>query len=101
MGETYFYERLKSFLRAIIHIPRNIICLFIYIYQKTLSFDHGPLKKLFPYGYCKYKPTCSEYCYQAVKEYGVIRGVIMGTYRILRCNPCSKGGYDPVKKKQI
>jgi putative membrane protein insertion efficiency factor len=98
MGDRSFSERLKVFLRVIIHLPRNLICLIIKIYQKTLSFDHGPLKKLFPYGYCKYKPTCSEYSYDAIKEYGVIKGTILGTYRILRCNPCSKGGYDPVKK---
>ena len=46
---------------------------------------------------CKYHPTCSEYTIQAVEKYGVIRGLIKGFFRILRCNPFSKGGYDPLK----
>jgi len=70
----------------------------IVLYQKTLSFDHGPLKKFFPYGYCKYKPTCSDYCKESIEQYGVIIGSGKCVYRVLRCNPCSKGGFDPVKK---
>lgn len=44
---------------------------------------------------CKYYPTCSAYMAQAVEKYGVLRGLVKGAYRILRCNPFSKGGYDP------
>ncbi|MDO8506993.1 MAG: membrane protein insertion efficiency factor YidD [bacterium] len=69
----------------------------IRLYQKTLSPDHGPLKAKFPYGYCRFQPTCSEYTYQAVEKYGIIKGGAMGTWRILRCNPFNKGGDDPVK----
>ena len=47
--------------------------------------------------HCKYEPTCSEYTKQAIKKYGALRGSIIGIYRILRCNPLSKGGYDPLK----
>jgi len=90
--------KIKKLLKGILHFPRFVVCSLIKLWQKTLSFDHGPLKKFFPYGYCKFKPTCSQYTYDAVKEYGVIRGVPMGFWRILRCNPCSKGGYDPVHK---
>lgn len=46
---------------------------------------------------CRYSPTCSEYMYEVVKKYGVGKGVWMGSLRILRCNPFSKGGFDPVK----
>ena len=46
--------------------------------------------------HCKYQPTCSEYMMQAVDKYGVIKGVFLGIIRILKCNPFSKGGYDPV-----
>ena len=46
---------------------------------------------------CKYYPTCSTYTIEAIEKYGVIKGSFMGIYRILRCNPFSKGGYDPVK----
>lgn len=45
---------------------------------------------------CKFTPTCSEYTRQAIVKYGFIKGCLMGAYRILRCNPFSKGGYDPV-----
>lgn len=46
---------------------------------------------------CKYEPTCSEYTKQAIEKYGAIKGVFLGFKRILRCNPFSKGGYDPLK----
>ena len=45
---------------------------------------------------CLYSPTCSEYMLRALNNHGVIIGLIMGSWRILRCNPLSKGGYDPV-----
>lgn len=45
---------------------------------------------------CKYMPTCSEYFEQAVRKYGILRGSARGFYRVLRCNPFSKGGYDPL-----
>lgn len=46
---------------------------------------------------CKYYPTCSEYTKQAIEKYGAFKGTILGIKRILRCNPFSKGGYDPLK----
>lgn len=46
---------------------------------------------------CKFYPTCSEYTRQAIEKYGVIKGILKGLKRILRCNPFSKGGYDPLK----
>lgn len=71
-----------------------LILKLIKIYQKTLSFDYGIFKFLFPYGFCRFKPTCSEYTYQAIKKYGVIKGSLKGLWRILRCNPFSQGGED-------
>lgn len=47
--------------------------------------------------HCKYYPSCSEYTKQAIEKYGAGKGMILGIYRILRCNPFSKGGYDPLK----
>ena len=47
--------------------------------------------------HCKYKPTCSEYTKQAILKYGAIKGSFLGFKRLLRCNPFSKGGYDPLK----
>lgn len=46
---------------------------------------------------CRFEPTCSQYAAQAVEKYGAIRGTWMGFKRILRCQPFSKGGFDPVK----
>ncbi len=46
---------------------------------------------------CKYQPTCSQYMIDAITKYGAFRGTLMGLWRILRCNPFSKGGYDPVR----
>ena len=46
---------------------------------------------------CKFYPTCSEYTKQAITKYDSIKGICLGIYRILRCNPFSKGGYDPLK----
>jgi len=69
----------------------------IKIYQKIFSFDHGPLTKVFPYLGCKYHPSCSQYTYEAIEKYGVLKGAWKGTKRIIRCNPWSKGGYDPVE----
>ena len=46
---------------------------------------------------CKYRPTCSQYALDAINKYGAFKGSIMAVYRILGCNPFSKGGYDPVK----
>jgi len=46
---------------------------------------------------CKYYPTCSEYMVQAIDKYGIIKGIFLGIKRILKCNPFSKGGYDPLK----
>lgn len=48
---------------------------------------------------CKHIPTCSNYAIEAIIEYGSIKGSILSLKRILRCNPFSKGGYDPVRKK--
>jgi putative membrane protein insertion efficiency factor len=45
---------------------------------------------------CKYEPTCSRYTVQAVGEYGILRGLVLAAWRLLRCNPWSHGGYDPV-----
>lgn len=76
---------------------KKISLWFIRLYQKTLSMDHGPLSKKFPHGFCRFKPTCSEYTYQAINKYGFWKGWIKGIWRILRCNPWSKGGWDPIK----
>ncbi len=75
---------------------RRLSLFVLRLYRATLSPDHGPLQRLFPYGYCKFEPSCSSYTYQAIERYGVIRGWWLGMLRVLRCNPWHSGGYDPV-----
>ncbi|MGB9867514.1 MAG: membrane protein insertion efficiency factor YidD [Bacillota bacterium] len=58
-------------------------------YQELLS----PLKK----PCCRYYPSCSRYAVDALEKYGIVRGSAMALWRVLRCNPFSRGGYDPVK----
>lgn len=67
---------------------KKILIFLIKMYQKLTKS---------PVRVCKYYPTCSEYTKQAIEKYGVIKGLALGIYRILRCNPWSYGGYDPVK----
>ena len=69
----------------------------IRVYQKTISPDHGWFSASFSNGYCRFDPTCSEYTYQAIEKYGLLKGGFKGIIRILRCNPFSRGGDDPVK----
>jgi hypothetical protein len=78
---------LKLSLWTIFRFP---ILGLIRVYQKTLS-------KAIPGNTCRFYPSCSHYAYQAIYKYGVIRGGFMASWRVLRCNPFSKGGYDPVK----
>lgn len=48
---------------------------------------------------CRFTPTCSQYTLEAVETRGVVVGLLLGFYRILRCNPLCKGGYDPVPQR--
>lgn len=84
-------------VRTIISIPQKISLAFIWLYQHTLSPDHGPLRHAFPFGYCKFQPTCSQYGHDAIAKYGFIGGWARAIWRILRCNPFTKGGEDRVK----
>ncbi|MFR5682720.1 MAG: membrane protein insertion efficiency factor YidD [Clostridia bacterium] len=71
---------------------KYILLFLIKIYQKTIS----PIFSFLGI-HCKYYPTCSEYTKQAIEKYGAVKGTILASKRILRCNPFSKGGYDPLK----
>jgi len=68
---------------------KKILIFLIKIYKKYIS-------PLLPNS-CRFYPTCSEYAIEALSKYGVLKGSIKAIYRILRCNPFNKGGYDPVK----
>jgi len=68
---------------------KKLALLLIHFYRRFIS----PLKP----PCCRFYPTCSKYAVDAITKYGVLKGGCMATYRILRCNPFCKGGYDPVK----
>jgi len=76
---------------------KKLILKIIRLYQKTLSPDHGFGRIFNRTVGCRFYPSCSQYVYEAVEKRGVIKGLFLGVWRILRCNPWSKGGYDPVK----
>lgn len=76
---------------------RYLAHVLIRFYQIVLSPDTGFFSALFPYRFCKYEPSCSEYARQSICKHGIVHGTGKGMARILRCNPLSKGGYDPVK----
>lgn len=71
---------------------KKILLFLIKIYQKYIS----PINKQHNIR-CKYFPTCSEYTKQAIEKYGALKGSFLGIKRIIKCNPFSKGGYDPLK----
>ncbi len=68
---------------------KKILIFIINLYKKYIS-------PIFPPS-CRFHPTCSVYAIQAIDKYGVLKGSMKAIYRILRCNPFNKGGYDPVK----
>ncbi len=50
---------------------------------------------------CRYEPTCSAYAVQALEQFGILRGLVLATWRVLRCNPFSHGGFDPVEAQHV
>jgi putative membrane protein insertion efficiency factor len=78
--------RAARFVRALVTAP-------IVIYQRVIS-PAIPRR-------CKYEPTCSRYAVEAVREYGILRGAVLAGWRLLRCNPWSYGGYDPVQAQRV
>jgi uncharacterized protein len=79
----------KAILSSALRAPAGMLVLLARLYQGTLSTFLG--------GQCRFTPSCSEYFIQAVRKHGALRGGCMGLWRILRCNPLGRGGYDPVK----
>lgn len=71
---------------------KKIVIKLIVFYQKHVS-----LWLTSKHIHCKFYPTCSDYTKQAIEKYGALKGMILGMGRIIRCNPFSKGGYDPLK----
>jgi putative membrane protein insertion efficiency factor len=74
-------------------VLREIVIAPIRVYQRVIS-------PLLPRR-CKYHPTCSAYAVDAVREFGILRGLVLAVWRLLRCNPWSHGGYDPVEAQTL
>jgi putative membrane protein insertion efficiency factor len=74
-------------------VLRSIVIAPIRAYQRVIS-------PALPRS-CKYEPTCSHYAVEAVRTQGAVRGLILAGWRILRCNPWSHGGYDPVSAQRL
>lgn len=74
-----------------VKLIREAFLLPVKLYRKYVS----PLK-ITPT--CRFTPTCSQYAIDAVREWGIVVGAVLTLFRLIRCNPFSKGGYDPVPK---
>jgi putative membrane protein insertion efficiency factor len=72
---------------------RSLLVLPIRAYQRLFS----PLAR----SRCKYYPSCSEYAAQAITRFGILRGLVLTGWRLLRCNPWSHGGFDPVEHQRL
>jgi uncharacterized protein len=79
-------ERLRAPARVVVVTP-------VVLYQRYVS-PALPRR-------CKYEPTCSRYALEAIGRYGILRGLVLAGWRILRCNPWSHGGYDPVEAQRV
>ena len=72
---------------------RSVATLPIHLYRRLISPALGQR--------CKYHPSCSTYALQAIRTYGILRGVVLAGWRLLRCNPWSHGGFDPVEQQRL
>jgi putative membrane protein insertion efficiency factor len=72
---------------------RSLMVLPIRAYQRVLSPVVGQR--------CRYYPSCSEYAVQAIMRFGILRGLVLAGWRLLRCNPWSRGGFDPVDAQRL
>jgi uncharacterized protein len=78
---------------TVARVVRTVAIAPIVLYQKAIS-PALPRR-------CKYEPTCSRYAVDAIRSYGILRGVVLAGWRVLRCNPWSDGGYDPAQAQQV
>ncbi len=81
------FRRLAGALRRIAHVPRLLLIGLVRLYQLVLA-PHLPDS-------CRYTPTCSQYAVEAFRTYGAAKGLVLTTWRLLRCAPWGGRGYDP------
>jgi putative membrane protein insertion efficiency factor len=83
-------------VRLLGHVSRvagMLVSAPIVVYQRVIS--PGLPRR------CRYEPTCSRYAVQALTQYGILKGLVLAVWRLLRCNPWSRGGYDPVAEQRL
>ena len=85
--------RQSSGKTAVESVMRRLVTLPIKLYQKLVSPMLGSR--------CKYYPSCSEYAAQSITKFGILRGLVLAGWRLLRCNPWSRGGFDPVENQRL
>jgi putative membrane protein insertion efficiency factor len=78
---------------GVLHALRWLVLAPIVVYQRVIS--PGLPRR------CKYEPTCSRYAVQAIRRYGILKGLVLAGWRLLRCNPWSHGGFDPVEAQRV
>lgn len=66
---------------------KSVILFLIKIYQKTISPDHGYFPVLWVLGQCRHEPTCSQYTYQSIEKYGILKGIWLGLKQLFNCHP--------------
>ena len=86
-GKAESPARSTSGLKRLLQLPALFCIGCVRLYQILLSPIFG--------GQCRFVPSCSQYTIEAIRKYGVVKGIAKGTWRILRCNPFCKDGYDP------
>jgi putative membrane protein insertion efficiency factor len=79
--------------RAATRLARSVVVAPIFAYRHIVS-PAIPRR-------CKYEPTCSRYAVDAIRRYGILKGLVLAGWRLLRCNPWSYGGYDPVEAQRV
>ena len=84
--------RVGALLRAVVSVPARLCVLMIRLYQAAFSPLLPPM--------CRFHPSCSHYAVKAVQVHGVLWGGALAAWRIVRCNPFCKGGYDPVPPRK-
>lgn len=83
--------RVTAMIKRAILAVRRIFLIPVKLYRKYISPAKGVPT-------CRFTPTCSAYAVEAVMEWGIVAGTVLAVWRIVRCNPFSKGGYDPVPR---
>jgi len=76
---------------------RELLLICIRFYQNFFSPNHSWIKHHYPWGFCRFYPSCSQYAYDSIKRYGVNQGVWRAIKRLSKCHPWHPGGFDLVK----